>query len=118
MKTLVKTLLIPVMEYPSIPICMASKTQKRKIQTVLNKAVKFINYNEPEQLDTSDLHINYNITPLNIFNHHKTQNTWESIKVSEQEQYNALITPHTNIHASIPKSSIIIGTELPHPITT
>ncbi len=31
MKTiLVKTPLIPVMEYPSIPICMASLTQKRK----------------------------------------------------------------------------------------
>ncbi len=28
---LVKTLLIPVMTYPSIPICTASQTQKRKM---------------------------------------------------------------------------------------
>ncbi len=62
------------------------------MQTVLNKAVRFINCNEPGQINTSDLHIKYNITPLNISNHHKAQNTWESIKVSEQEQYNALIT--------------------------
>ncbi len=54
MKTkFVKTLLIPVMEYLSLPICMASKTQKRKMQTVLNKAVRFINCNEPGQLHTS-----------------------------------------------------------------
>ncbi len=34
--TLIKTLLIPVMEYPPIPLCMASRSQKRKMQTVLN----------------------------------------------------------------------------------
>ncbi len=28
---LVKALLIPVMEYPPVPICMASKTQKSKM---------------------------------------------------------------------------------------
>ncbi len=38
-RTLIKTLLIQVLEFPSIPICLASLTQKRKMQTVLNKAL-------------------------------------------------------------------------------
>ncbi len=32
--TLIKTLFIPVMDYPPITICMASKSKKRKMQTV------------------------------------------------------------------------------------
>ena len=28
--TLVKTLLIPILEYPTIPLCAASRTQKKK----------------------------------------------------------------------------------------
>ena len=71
--TLVKTLLVPVLEYPTIPICMASQTQKRKLQTILNKAVRFIHCNEVEQLKTEQLHIKYNITPLNISCHYKAK---------------------------------------------
>ncbi len=61
---LVKTLLIPVITYP--PICMASPSQKRKMQTILNEALRFIRCNEQDQLNSSELHIEYNITPLNI----------------------------------------------------
>ncbi len=116
--TLVKTLLIPVITYPSIPLCMASKTQKRKMQTILNKAVRFIHCNEQEQLSTINLHIKYGITPLNIINYQKAQNTWETIKLYENEQYNTLITPHDNIHSWFPKSSKIITMEPPSAIIT
>ncbi len=37
--TLVKTLLIPILEYPPIPVCAISLTQKRAMQVVLNKAI-------------------------------------------------------------------------------
>ncbi len=55
--TLVKTLLIPVITDPSIPLCMASKTHKKKMQTILNKALRFIHCNEQQQLNTTDLHV-------------------------------------------------------------
>ncbi len=116
--TLNKTLLIPVMEYPPLPLCMASRTQKRKMQTVLNKALRFIHCNEEDQLNSEQLHIKYGITPLNISTFYKAQKVWNTIGISENEQYNELITPHNNFHAWFPKSSIIIDMEPPHAIIT
>ncbi len=43
--TPVKTLLLPILEYPVIPLCTASETQKKKLQVVINKALRFINCN-------------------------------------------------------------------------
>ena len=62
--TLVKTLLIPILEYPPIPICYVSLTQNRNMLTVINKALKFINCNENNRETLEDLHRKYNITPL------------------------------------------------------
>lgn len=116
--TLVKTLLIPVMTYPPIPLCMASPTQKRQMQIVLNKALRFIHCNEDEQLNTSELHIKYNITPLNICNYNKAVNIWETIKISENEQYEELTGLRNKIHTWFPKSSEIIRMEIPQAIIT
>ena len=60
MKTiLVKTLLIPVIGYPKIPICMAS-TKEEKKETSLDKALRFFHCNEQGQLNTRELaHLNY-----------------------------------------------------------
>ena len=116
--TLVKTLLIPVLEYPTIPICVASLTQKRKLQSILNKAVRFIHCNEEEQLNTKQLHIKYNISPLNISSYYKAKKTWETIRISENDQYEELVTERNNTHTWFPKSSIIINMEEPEAIIT
>ncbi len=68
------------MTYPSTPICTASQTQKRKMQTVLNKVLRFIHCYEQEPLTAFELHIKYNIAPLNIANYYKAQNTWGNYK--------------------------------------
>ena len=78
------------------------------MQTILNKAVRFIHCNEEEQLNTKQLHIKYSITPLNISNHYKAQKTWETIKISENAQYEVLVTERNNTHTWFPKSSTII----------
>ena len=106
------------MTYPSIPICAASQTQKRKIQSVLNKALKFIYCNEQEPLTVSELHIKYNIAPLNIANYCKAQNTWETIKISENLQYEKLTTIHINTHQWFPKSNNIVRMETLQAIIT
>ena len=116
--TLVKTLLISVMEYPSIPICMASKTQQRKMQTILNKAVRFIHCKEEEYLNTKQLHQKYNITPLNISNYNKAIKTWDTIRTSEPEQYEILTTARENSHTWFPKCSKIINMAPPPAIIT
>ena len=51
--TLIKTLLIPILTYSSIPICMASKSQRKKMQTFLNKALRCVHCNVQEQLTAS-----------------------------------------------------------------
>ena len=94
---------------------MASKTQKKKMQVILNKALRFIHCNEEEQLNTFDVHMKYNIAPLNITNYHKALKT---IRISEIEQYNTLIIQHNNTHSWFPKCSTIRITEPPEPITT
>ncbi len=59
--TLVKTLLLPILEYPVIHLCISSKTQKKKLQVVINKALIFINCNEVDRPITIEtLHNKYN----------------------------------------------------------
>ena len=43
---------------------MASPSQKRKMQKVINKALRFINCNEEEKTTVSELHHKNNVTPL------------------------------------------------------
>ncbi len=116
--TLVKTLLISVMQYPSIPICMASKSQHRKMQTILNKAVRFIHCKEEEHLNTEQLHQKYNITPLNITNYSNAIKTWNTIRTSEPEQYEILTTARGTPHKWFPKCSYIINMAMPPAIIT
>lgn len=77
---------------------MASLTQKRKIQTVLNKAVRFIHCNEEEQQNIEQLHQRYNIIPLNIFNHQKALKTWKTIRLTENTLYEELVAERNYSH--------------------
>ncbi len=120
--TLVKTLLIPILEYPPIPICAASITQKRKLQTVVNKAVRFIEkttYEENIELLASEaLHHKHNITPLNISTHTKARKIWETIQSTEPDIYMNLLRTHDNEHSWFPKASRIINSPMPEAIYT
>ncbi len=88
------------------------------MQTVLNKALRLIHCNERDHLNTEELHIKYNIAPLNISNYYKAQKVWETIRISENDQYNKMVTPHNNTHKWFPKSSDIIRMEPPQAIIT
>ncbi len=80
--TLVKALLIPVIEYPPIPMCSISNTQKLKMQRVINKALKFINSHENNDARLEELHAKYNIIPLNISINMRAKKIWESVKAT------------------------------------
>ncbi len=67
---------------------------------------------------THDIHIKYKITPLNISIYRKALNIWETIEVSENQQYNILVTPHNTAHNWFPKSSKVIRIEPPREIIT
>ncbi len=79
------------------------------MQTVLNKALRFINYNEEDRPNAEELHLRYNITPLNISVHNKARKIWESVRATEPEHYNNLIIPQNNQHKWFPKTSNVIN---------
>ncbi len=116
--TLVKTLLIPVIEYPPIPICSTSKTQKINMQKVLNIGIKFINNNDTETGTIAGLHHKYNITPCNISLYNKACKIWENIRINEEETYCNLTQPTERIHHWFPGTSNIIQAPPPTPIYT
>ena len=82
------------------------------MQTVLNKALRFIHQNEEQRLNSEELHIKYNINPLNISIHKKGRTIWENVKNTEPELYETLITPQPNPHKWFPKTSNVIVTEI------
>lgn len=113
--TLVKTQLIPILEYPPIPLCSVSKTQKHNLQIIINKALRFISKNESDRAKMEDLHIKYNITPLNVSLHAKASKIWEKIRLTEPDLYNNLTTPPMYKHSWFPKTSNVIDSPPPEP---
>ncbi len=88
------------------------------MQTILNKAVRFIHCNEDEQLNTEQLHHKYNITPLNISNYNRALKTWETISTSEFEKYEELTLNRDKSHKWFPKCSNIVNMATPQAIIT
>ncbi len=107
-----------MLEYPPIPICAASKTQKQSMQTILNKALRFINYNEEDRPNAEELRLRYDITPLNISIHNKARKIWECVRATEPEHYNNLIMPQNNQHKWFPITSTVIDTPYVYAILT
>ena len=79
---LCKALIIPVLEYPVIPICDMSKS---KIQRIQNKIIKFIANNDPEPLSIEQAHIKYKIDPFNIRMYNRFQKLWNKIEMADPE---------------------------------
>ncbi len=117
--TLIKTLLLPIIEYPVIPLRTTSLTQKRKLQVIINKALRFTSFNEDDRpLTVEELHLKYNIKPLNITLHAKAQKIWETIRMMEPEHCDQLTQRFAYNHTWFSKSSYIINSDVPQPIYT
>ena len=115
---LIKTLVLPVLEYPPIPLCCASKTQKLRMQRVLNRGLRFIFYNEAQKFSIADMHTITNIKPVNISLHQRASDIWEILENIQDGMYRTLREDITNAHYWFPRSSTIINTPLPEPVYT
>ena len=116
--TLIKTLLIPVIEYPPIPLCSVAKTNKINMQKLINKGIRFINSNDRERDIMENLHLKYNITPYNISIHKKACKIWQAVRLTDEENFNTLVTHQDRIHHWFPKTSNVIQAPLPEPVYT
>ncbi len=69
-----------MLEYPPIPLICASKTQKLKMQFVINRAHRFIFSNDNRQLRLEDMHHSTGITPINISLYLKATKVRENVR--------------------------------------
>ncbi len=116
---LIKTLLVPVLEYPPIPTCSASKTQLLKLQKVQNKALRFINENDAERVyTTKELHDKYNFLPINVSLHNKAVKIWQNLEHTEEDTYHRLQRSIEGNHTWLPRTGHIINAPLPDPMYT
>ena len=87
---LIKTLIIPLITYPPTPICTASKTQLKKMQSTINKYIKAIERSiTPEDEEVpfkEEILKKYNITPLNILINERAKNSWANYELNFPEK--------------------------------
>ena len=78
---LYKTLMRSALEYPNVPSCVMSRSNKNKIQKCQNNIIrKYIHRGVEEELQDEnirDMHIRYKIEPVNVRMHRRAKKTWE-----------------------------------------
>ena len=73
-----KALIQPIIDYPSIPNCIVSDTNKLQLQRIQNKYCE-------ENLSIDQTHNRYNIDPLNVRLINKAKRSWERFKISRKK---------------------------------
>lgn len=118
---LIKTLILPLLDYPSIPTHTMCKTQLKKLQITQNKALRFAaNQRYPYTMNTIELHDFTKTTPINIRLYQRALKTWEKLELHDNEHFLSLqenITNITTFNTRFPSSLInIMHNNEPDPI--
>ena len=88
---LVKTLILPILDYPPIPTHALSKTQIKKLQKTQNKALRYAtNQTYPYSLTTQQIHDLTNTLPVNIQLHNRATKIWQTLEQLAEPAYNQL----------------------------
>ena len=88
---LVKALILPIIEYPPIPLHTMSNNQISKLQKIQNKALRFAtNQKYPYTMTTEQIHTHTKTTPLNIRLHYRAQAIWERLEELDLPAYHTL----------------------------
>ena len=82
---LYKSLVRPLLEYPVIPIALASKTQTLNIQRVQNRNIKMIVKNDEELHDKTveEIHNSLGLEPMNLRLNDRMIRTWNKFEYHE-----------------------------------
>ena len=79
---LFKSILRPILEYPAVVLCAASRSALLSLQRVQSNALRWVHGRIPPELrkpTNVQLHVNYRIQPLNIRLHQLARRTWDRI---------------------------------------
>ena len=95
---LVKALILPIIQYPPIPLHTMSKTQISILQKVQNKALRFAtNQRYPYTMTTEQIHIHTRTKPINIFLHEQAIKIWQTLGNINNSTVNKLIENREHI---------------------
>ena len=96
---LVKTLILPILDYPPIPTHTLSKTQISKLQKVQNRALRFAtNERYPYTMNTVEIHTLTKTEPINIRLFKRAQKIWKRLDDLEHPAYISLKEKQENIN--------------------
>lgn len=117
---LIKAYLLPILEYPPVPIHTISHTQSLKLQRVLNKGLRFAcNVQYPDFRTTKHLHDLNKLQPINIRIHKRATRIWENLETQNDIIYQELREQnHQRSHYWFKSSLQIIDQGPPQPLHT
>ena len=118
---LYKSIILPSLTYPAVPLNTLAKSNISKLQRVQNKATRWItNTSLIERKTSRSLHEQCNIQPINITLHNLAKNTWDIIQTTHPDIYANILRnsppSSTRRHHNFPSSRIL--TERPTPAPT
>ena len=85
---LYKSLVLPKLTYPAVPLNTASRSALLTLQRVQNSALRWVHRGAPDRIPghryrTQELHELYNLEPLNLHIHRLAERIWENLERDE-----------------------------------
>ena len=119
---LVKTLIIPSLTYPCVPLNACSITSYLKLQRVLNRALRFVYRRGPEMPTVVSLLNRAKLLPINQILYNRAKNIWAKIEsgiAGDIDTFHMISgIPIEDPHSWYPSSLERSRKDPPPPITT
>ena len=87
---------MPLLEYPIIPLCGISDTNKLKLQRLQNKAIRFAIKNDEHPMSLEEAHIKYKLEAYNVRLHKRGVKLWNKLSISEPELVDRSLAENNN----------------------
>lgn len=118
---LVKTLILPIIDYPPVPTHALSNTQISRLQIIQNRALRFATGQRyPYTLNTQEIHEITKTLPVNIRLHLRARKIWQRLEDLQHPLHTSLTENVENIlryNNSFPSSltQILNNNDIPEP---
>ena len=107
------------MLYPCIPLHVASKNSLRKLQTIQNRATRFITgKTKIDRITSKQLHKDCSLEPINIILHNRAQKAWQNMETQYPEIYTQFPDTDTSDTIRFPSSKRQALSPEPAPLYT
>lgn len=115
---LYKALVLPHIEYPPVPLNSITHSNKYKLQSIQNKAIRWANGDRPPYTTTiEELHHRYKLEPINIRNFKQAYNIWEKLRIHQEEELIKITNEEVRgTHSWWPLSYIDFNDQMPEPL--